>query len=1177
MEQDEREENLKEQEEIREYLLGTLSDKATMRRIEEKILFDDDFVIKLADAEYELIDEHLDGTLDKAAQNRFYNFFLRTSERKEKLRLTQNLRRYAAQAAKQFSDAKKGFFDWLFLSPSMRFAVIALIVAGLGFGVWRVAFYQSEVDKGLTELRAAYRGQRPTESRLTVNFDYAPLRKTRGDAPSTGDEKARTRAEFLLLEAAKNPSNAEARHALGLLYLSETKFDRALEELYFAEKLAPGNAKLYSDIGAALFEKAVQAEDEGKFDEVAENLALSLKFINQALEIDDARLEALFNKALVLQKMKLTNQAREAWQKYLEKDAGLTWANEARRNLELLKQQSGSSKDKSQILQDYLDAFHKKDNARAWEIASQTKELVTGVMIQQQLAQKFLEANGQNRKDEADELLSAFLYLGSLERQNAGDAYFDDLAGYYSKTNEIQQQNLLQAYAGAQEGYESILKSNWQNALEAFERAKKDFSKAGNNWEAQIAEYQICYCLCQLNKIKESNERLFALSDFGGQKNYKWLQVLSDGWIGSNYDLLGEHSKAITYGQKSLSLAIDISDTYNIQKIFNQLTNEYWIIDDERQNLSSLYSSLNVKASYFRSPRQNRRNLVFAAESFYRFKFYDAAVAFAREEIDIIQNQQENVWASHTAHNHLALIYGKAQKYSDAFQEIDTSFQLAESFPNEATKQKQTAKTRLILAHLQRESGDCEKAIQNYNQVIQYYENTEFSVNNYEARKGRLLCRALQKNDSAIREEISELFKSFDNYRQNLKEEERNSFFNTEQDVYDLAVDYAFSDLKDFELSFNYTENSRARSLLNLMRNEAEDSQPFSLTDIRGQISPNVQMGYYVVLPDRILISYISDTKFVTVEKNIKRDEIENKVSDYKKNLIDKPDDENNRFLAKELYRLLVEPIETLLEKDKSFCVIPDKFLFQLPFASLVSPATNKYLIEDYALFYAPSATILIEQTKAAKQKSQISDETILSIGNPAFSRKEYSKLADLPAAAGEAEEIALLYNSPKIFTGKEAAKEQILNNIGDADVFHFAGHYMPNSKSPSSSKFLLAGSDLAVEEIMQKKLVRARLVILSACETGVETFYNGEGMIGAARAFLALDVPLVVASQWSVDSDATEPLMSKFHRYRKLQGMTTIAALRQAQIDMLTDKDSSFQQPFYWAGFLPVGGYADY
>jgi len=102
-------------------------------------------------------------------------------------------------------------------------------------------------------------------------------------------------------------------------------------------------------------------------------------------------------------------------------------------------------------------------------------------------------------------------------------------------------------------------------------------------------------------------------------------------------------------------------------------------------------------------------------------------------------------------------------------------------------------------------------------------------------------------------------------------------------------------------------------------------------------------------------------------------------------------------------------------------------------------------------------------------------------------------------------------------------------------------------------------------------------LIVLSACQTGGERYYNGEGMVGIARTFLVAGAPLVVASQWPVDSAATAELMIKFHRYRKLDGLPTTAALRRAQLDLLNGANARYQQPYYWAAFFRGGGYTSY
>ena len=248
--------------------------------------------------------------------------------------------------------------------------------------------------------------------------------------------------------------------------------------------------------------------------------------------------------------------------------------------------------------------------------------------------------------------------------------------------------------------------------------------------------------------------------------------------------------------------------------------------------------------------------------------------------------------------------------------------------------------------------------------------------------------------------------------------------------------------------------------------------------------------------------------------------------------------------------------------------------MHQLSFATLVSPA-GKYLLEDYALFYAPSASVLVLATDNARRKEQVTNESLLSIGNPDFDREDNPNLADLQDAEAEAKVIAGVYPKPLELVGGDATKEKFLLNFVNVEVVHFAGHYVANRQSPGNSKLLFAGGQLRSSELSAYKLPRAKLVVLSACETGVERYNKSEGAIGIARTLLALGAPLVVASQWKVDSEPTKDLMIAFHRNRKEKRMTSAESLRQAQLEVLSrDKTSA---PFYWAAFSLFGGYANY
>jgi CHAT domain-containing protein len=148
----------------------------------------------------------------------------------------------------------------------------------------------------------------------------------------------------------------------------------------------------------------------------------------------------------------------------------------------------------------------------------------------------------------------------------------------------------------------------------------------------------------------------------------------------------------------------------------------------------------------------------------------------------------------------------------------------------------------------------------------------------------------------------------------------------------------------------------------------------------------------------------------------------------------------------------------------------------------------------------------------------------------------------------------------------------------------HLATHYIADSNSPMLSKLVLAGgkqeSDtvLYAHEIFRLKSLKARLAVLAGCQTGVEGYFNSEGAMGLARPFKAAGVPVVIASLWPVDSDATTDLMINFHRLRKRERHSSAEALRLAQVSMLKfHPNPAYHHPYYWASFVQTGGYSDY
>ena len=156
-------------------------------------------------------------------------------------------------------------------------------------------------------------------------------------------------------------------------------------------------------------------------------------------------------------------------------------------------------------------------------------------------------------------------------------------------------------------------------------------------------------------------------------------------------------------------------------------------------------------------------------------------------------------------------------------------------------------------------------------------------------------------------------------------------------------------------------------------------------------------------------------------------------------------------------------------------------------------------------------------------RKERISREKLLSVGDPAFDRTLFKSFDHLPSAASEAEQISQYYIPATILVRESAKESQVISEMQQANVIHFAAHYLIDDRSPMLSKLLLAkeplrddkekGPDglLQAYEVYKINLPQARIVVLSGCQTGVEHFYRGEGAISFARPFIKARVPIVV------------------------------------------------------------------
>ncbi len=1185
-----------ENKNLKNYLLGLLTQG--LDQIEERLMTDDGYFQALLIEEDELIGEYIDDNLDKTEKLQFETHFLISDERRKKLSFARALRRKVDERLaekkpqEETNEPQKirtaGFFAKLFAAPFPVAAGFLVVFCLSAFLVWN--FYLSRSDNSelaLVSLNKAFKNERPLDARISA-FEYAPKTNTRGG--DGAEEKINTielsRAENLILKNASENPNAENLHALGRLYLAKKEFDKAIKELEKSEKLDPQNAQTQNDLGVAYLEKSrILSEDEGT---KAELSGKALDRFKKALDLNPNLHEARFNNAINLQLLNLKNQAKEAWTQYLKLDSNSNWAEEARRNLSNLETESSRNKTSEEILRDFFAAYRNRDSDTAYRIVSANREMITGKLIPQQLAFLFLETEGADRREN----LEALQFIGEIETEKSGDRYFKEIADYYNSLSKEQIVYLTNAKNSVQKGYQFCLKLNYKDSLAQFISAREFYIKAGNIREARLCDYWIAYCEFLTDRLRKSTDRLIELTDYCEKNNFKWLAAQAFYWLSINAKAMKEISKSIQYAESSLKFSEEMNDLYNTQKSLSWLADSYLQINQFQKAFFHIQKALNIGKNPDSSIRQKGRDLDVAARLFFSTKMYETAGEFQKEMLDLYAKEIKDLSYARVGYTNLANIYAARGKFEEALEFAEKGKQVSETLTDEMARSKATAYSNLYIAELKRKNNDCLNALENYAQAIQIYDSMEFQAGKFLALKGRLLCGAKDKNDGLIQAELPKMLNLFEENRQKITEEQnRNAFFDGEQDIYDLAIEYEFSN-GNFEKAFDYSEESRSRSLLDLMKNGVKFSdddadikvenvtEPLNLQEILRSLPTSVQIVQYAVLEQKTIIWLIS-------ENNIKSFSVETASADLNEKItaflsaISAKDQDRQQNLSRELYKILIEPIEKDFDVNKEIYLIPDKKLFYFPFAALISDKTNRYLIADYKIGYSPSTNVFLTSTENANYKEISSGEKLLSIGNPSFNRKEFADLPDLPAASREAREITEYYQLPTLLLGKQATKHALLKEIGQADIVHFAGHYIVNEHSPLQSGFLVApdekNSELENHELLKQNLEKPRLIVLSACDTALEGFYKGEGTMGAGRTFLAIGIPLVVASQWQVDSDATAELMKKFHFYRKTRNLSTVAALQKAQMEMLDNPNSNFNQPYFWAGFLTLGGYARY
>jgi CHAT domain-containing protein/Tfp pilus assembly protein PilF len=355
--------------------------------------------------------------------------------------------------------------------------------------------------------------------------------------------------------------------------------------------------------------------------------------------------------------------------------------------------------------------------------------------------------------------------------------------------------------------------------------------------------------------------------------------------------------------------------------------------------------------------------------------------------------------------------------------------------------------------------------------------------------------------------------------------------------------------------------------------------------------------------------------------------EIDKRIEMLRRALRD-PQSGDVRRLARAVDEEVMKPVRALSGDVTRLLVSPDGELNLIPFEALVNEQ-GRYLVERYSFSYLTSGRDLLRMQVARPARSNLT-----VVANPAFGEPPFEHVAlaangsvaprsrrrsvtaarslaeiyfaPLSASEEEGRAIQALYPETKLLRASQATESAVKESVAPR-VLHLATHGFflqnpdnadlnsgtprrisinkDNTQNPllrsglafagANARFP-AGKDDGIMTALEASglnLWGTKLVVLSACDTGIGEIRNGEGIYGLRRAFVLAGAESLVMSLWPISDYSTRKFMVDYYKNLKL-GMGRGEALRLVQLKLL--QRNRDLHPFYWANFIQSGEWAN-
>ncbi|MBL7727658.1 MAG: CHAT domain-containing protein, partial [Dinghuibacter sp.] len=246
--------------------------------------------------------------------------------------------------------------------------------------------------------------------------------------------------------------------------------------------------------------------------------------------------------------------------------------------------------------------------------------------------------------------------------------------------------------------------------------------------------------------------------------------------------------------------------------------------------------------------------------------------------------------------------------------------------------------------------------------------------------------------------------------------------------------------------------------------------------------------------------------------------------------------------------------------------IVPDGILSFLPFEALNhTPRPGDFLLNRYRFSYAFSCTSLLQQMELPEEAYRYE-----ALAVAPFVQQGFRGLPALPGSAKEMNALQQMGENVQVYEHKDALAGTFMYNAGQAGIVHIASHAFAGTSDTVSPRIEFADSSISLEKIYALRL-HNRLVVLSACKTGIGELVAAEGALSLARGFYYAGAKNVVNSLWATDDESAGAIFTSFYKHVRATGSIDLA-LSLARREYLNHTPPEKHSPYYWAALVCIG-----